>query len=54
MESTLKAGATIGRNVIDSLQLDRLGERMKAARMEMPEIKMPTPNLGMDVDIDVQ
>jgi len=52
MESTLKAGATIGRNVFEGLQLDKLGERMsKLPRMEMPEIKMPTPNLNMDVDV---
>jgi hypothetical protein len=41
---------SIGRNMIEGLQLDALRERIsKLPRMEMPEIKMPTPNLDVDV-----
>jgi hypothetical protein len=49
--SLLKGTTNLGRNVIEGLQLDSLRERMSKLpkMMEMPEIKMPTPNLDVDV-----
>ena len=38
------------RNVIEGLQLDKLGERIsKLPRMEMPDLKLTTPNMDVDV-----
>jgi hypothetical protein len=41
---------SLSRNVIEGLQLDKLGERIsKLPRMEMPDLKLTTPNLDVDV-----
>ena len=45
-----RSRGSLSRNVIEGLQLDKLGERIsKLPRMEMPDLKLATPN--MDVDI---
>jgi hypothetical protein len=45
LEGTRSRGSQIGRNVIEGLQLDKLGERM--SKLEMPDLKL-TPNMDVD------
>jgi hypothetical protein len=44
-----KSRGSLSRNVIEGLQLDKLGERIsKLPRMEMPDLKLATPNMDVD------
>jgi hypothetical protein len=45
LEGTRSRGSQIGRNVIEGLQLDKLGERM--SKLEMPDLKL-APNMHVD------